>query len=321
MSKKLIAVAAAAALALTGLVGVAPASATPVIAYTTAGSAGGSGTAVDPYAVDVPHLNSLVAGTNALQIGISQLSAGDSATVTITGNAKVTKAAHAASTLVDVTTLGASTATTTLTSGTTANFFVYGTSTASASTIVISVTKTASGTTSTTTETKYFQPKVGVAHKVTNITVPATLANGASADVTFNITDVFGNVIESNSPAAAVSGAGTVAAGGVATWDATRKLNVARITSDNSGPFIVTIDGDAGDDDSGPANAGLGANTLNKNVAVVNNAGVSAQVATLTAELAAANAKLAKRVTKKRFNTLARKWNAAFPSQKVALKK
>jgi hypothetical protein len=54
---------------------------------------------------------------------------------------------------------------------------------------------------------------------------------------------------------------------------------------------------------------------------VVNNPGAATQVAALTAQVAALTAQVAKRVSKKKYNTLARKWNAAFPSQKVALKK
>jgi hypothetical protein len=56
---------------------------------------------------------------------------------------------------------------------------------------------------------------------------------------------------------------------------------------------------------------------------VINNttqAAVDAQVAALTAQLAASRPK-AKSVTKKRFNTLARAWNRAFPSQAVKLKR
>jgi hypothetical protein len=77
---------------------------------------------------------------------------------------------------------------------------------------------------------------------------------------------------------------------------------------------VATIDLGAGEV------AGL-ADTSDEAVLVVNNAGVSAQVAALTAQVATLTATVAKRVSKKKYNTLARKWNAAFPSQKVALKK
>ncbi len=54
---------------------------------------------------------------------------------------------------------------------------------------------------------------------------------------------------------------------------------------------------------------------------------LQAQVTTLTAKVAAMQAILdvsrldENSVTQKKYNTLARKWNAAFPSQAVALKK
>jgi hypothetical protein len=47
---------------------------------------------------------------------------------------------------------------------------------------------------------------------------------------------------------------------------------------------------------------------------------LTTQVAALTAQLAASRP-VATSVTKKKYNTLARKWNAANPSNKVALKK
>jgi hypothetical protein len=48
---------------------------------------------------------------------------------------------------------------------------------------------------------------------------------------------------------------------------------------------------------------------------------LTAQVTALTAQVAALQVIVDRKVTKKRYNKLARKWNAAFPSQKVALKK
>jgi hypothetical protein len=318
MSKKLIAVASASALALTLLVGVAPASATPTINYTADGSAG---TSADPYEAQVPYLNSIVVTTNALHIDVTDIGPGDSATVSIAGEAKVTTDVHAVSSLVKVTSLGASSATTTLGVGDSdANFYVYGTSTAAQSVITITVTKTASGTTSTTTATKYFKPLVGPLHHVKNISAPATMTPGVATEVTFNITDVFGNVIETAGIAGVLdTSAGTLTDDGRASWDSTRKVHVTKIAAASTSPFILTVNA-AG---SEATNTGLGAGSLKGQTAVVNNttpAAVSAEVAALTAQIATMRPK-ATSVTKKRFNTLARKWNAAFPSQKVKLKK
>ena len=326
MSKKLIAVASAAALALAGLVGIAPANAAAtVIGFTTVT---GAGTTASPYTTAVPHTNLLTGATNMMTITATNLLIGDTVTVTITGTAKVVDAqVTAASSLVNVSTLGASTITKTMTANESQILYVYGTVTA-ASTVAVSVTETeTSGTKSTSGTSVVFKPTVGPVYKVTNLVTPATLALGATGEVTFNITDAFDNVIETNTETAAVvaaSGA-DVEAGGVATWDATRELNVATLKSTVAAttPFILSIDGDSVATD--PTNVGLGAVTILQ-TAVVNSVANATTTAALTAQIAALTAQIAtmrtfeRSVTKKRFNTLARKWNAAFPSQAVKLK-
>jgi hypothetical protein len=312
MSKKLIAVASAAALALTGLVGVAPANATAAsVAYTTVT---GTGTSVDPYVAAVPSANTIVGGTNALKIVVSGVAAGDTATVSISGSAKVVDdEVTAASSLLKVSTLGSSSLTTTVAGAdTTATFLVYGTSTAAASTITLTISETDAGTKSTTTATKYFKPSIGAAHFVTNANVPATMVPGTATEVTFNITDVFGNVLDTASVASAIVAAdATVSDSGRATWDSVRKLHVGKVTATSTNPFVVTIDGG-----TEPANTGLGSSNLDDTRAVVNSAGVSAQVAALTAQVAALTAD---------YNALVKKWNKRVasktaPKKKAALK-
>jgi hypothetical protein len=328
MSKKLIAVASAAALALTGLVGIAPANATPAsIVYTTAG---GAGTLANPYTNVVPHANSLVAGTNALGIVVNDLVPGDVVSVTATGGAKVVGAAIANNVLIKVTDFGASSLTKTVSSGSTsASFWIYDTQVATASTIVIDIKEDNSGVTATSSTTKYSKATVGTAHAVTDIVTPANVAASKEFAVTFKLKDVFGNEIGSSGStvsAAIVTTAGTPTDGGIATYDTSRKVYEAKMTSPaNTRPFIITFDG--GTDAS---SVGLGATALENIIRIVNStdaAVVNTQVTTLTAQVAALTAQLAESrpkatsVTKKRYNTLARKWNAAFPSQKVALKK
>jgi hypothetical protein len=313
MSKKLIAVASAAALALTALVGVAPANATAAsIAYDPAT---GTGTSIDPYVVQVPEDNTLVAGDNALEIAITNLAVGDTATVSISGTAKVVDdQVTVATSLLKVNTLGSSSLSTTLTSGTTADFYVYGTSTAAASTITISITETDGGTKSTSTVTKYFKPSIGAAHFVTNANVPATMTAGTATEVSFNITDVFGNVLDTATIASAVlaTAGPTVSDSGIASWDTVRKIHVGKITAASStSPFVVTLDGG-----SEPTNVGLGASNLDDTRAVVNSTGVAAQVTALTAQVTALTAD---------YNALAKKWNARVasktaPKKKVVLK-
>ena len=314
MSKKLIAVASAAALALTALVGVAPASATAsTITFTANG--GGSGTAVAPYLSAVPQTNTLVDAT-ALKIVVANVAAGDTVSVTATAPAKIVDAEiTAASTLVNVTTLGSTSASTTLTSGTSATFWVYTTSSTVTSDVTVSVRETDSGVTTTRSTSAKLKGVAGAAYNLTNVTVPATVAAAADADITFNVTDAFGNVLEANVAAAVSATSGpTIAASGAATWDATRKLHVAKVTGGSTAdPFVVTIDGNGST--TNPSNIGLGKSTMSTSL-VVNSSAVSAQVAALTAQVAALTAD---------YNALVKKWNKRVasktaPKKKAALK-
>jgi hypothetical protein len=318
MSKKLIAVASAAALALTGLVGVAPASATAASTAYTAVS--GSGTADSPYLAAVPNANTLVAGTNALGIVVSNLVAGDSVTVTSSGTAKVVGAGvSASSTNFNVTTLGAATLTKTVSgSSTSSTFVVYDTQIANVSSITIAISETNSGVKSTSSETKTFKATIGAAHQVTDVVAPDTIAASTALEVTFKLKDVFGNEIGSSGDtiaAALATTAGTLTNSGIATYDTNRKVYVTKMTSPaNTDPFIVTLD--AGTDAS---SNGLGATSLEGIIRIVNNttaAATASQISVLTAQVTALTAD---------YNALAKKWNKRVasrtaPTKKVVLK-
>jgi hypothetical protein len=324
MSKKLIAVASAAALALTALVGVAPAHATPTITYgdVTAATSTNAGTASDPYEALVPQLNTIArvdTTGNALLIAITNISAGDSATISSAGTAKVVGDTVSTSTKnLNVSTLGASTLTKTA-SGSTLNFYVYSTSSAAASTITVSVTKTAAGTKSTTTETKYFKATTGSAFAVKDIVAPNTTTASAEAEVTYKVTDVFGNEIgaSGNTQASALTAALTTT-NGIASYDTTRKLWVAQYTAPaNTKPYTLTIT--HGSNTADHEDKGLGKHSLVDNIVVVNgaaNSTASSQVSALTTQVAALTAD---------YNALAAKWNKRVasktaPKKKVALK-
>jgi hypothetical protein len=321
MSKKLIAVASAAALALSALVGVAPANASAAaIAFD---AATGSGTQADPYVSPVPAANTIVTDTTAMAINVTNVAAGDTVSVSISGTALVVGAqVTAASSLVDVTKLGASSLTKTITGSTvTADFWVYQTSTAAASVVTVTVNETDGGTKSTTTTTKYFKPSIGAAWTIKDVNAPATMVGGVTTEVSFVVTDVFGNKIEDGSYGTSTVSAGASITSGTATWDASRKVYTLGVTADSTDPFLLTVV--AGSDNAG---VGLGASNLGGEVRVINAGGsagtaaTNAQIAALTAQIATMRPK-ATSVTKKRYNTLARKWNAAFPSQAVKLKK
>jgi hypothetical protein len=311
MSKKLIAVASAAALALTGLVGVAPAMAAPSVAVT---AVAGAGTSADPYTIGVPAANALSAGTTAATLVISGLATGDVVRVDATGGVRLATATLTANANVNVATVGTTTYSKTTDTAGNITLYAFTTSTA-AGTVVMTTTRTGLSA-SSTTHIK------GVAsttpYNVTSVSgVPASMAKGATAVVSYKLTDVFGNDVEALTTGvtfSATSGLATLAATSGIGWDAATKTYKATLTALSTQPFLAGItladNSVAGLADANYAYSG-----------VVNNPGAATQVAALTAQVAALTAQVAKRVSKKKYNTLARKWNAAFPSQKVALKK
>jgi len=333
MSKKLIAVASAAALALTGLVGIAPANATAATIVWT--SASGAGTSASPYTRAVPSANSIASGTNAQVITISNIASGDSVTVSSSGTAKVIGDVVGASTLIDVRTLGAATLTKApssslpATSGTSTTllFYVFDTKADSASTITVAVSETDAGTKSTTTTTAVYEASAGPAHHVTGLTGPSTLAAGADGEITFKVTDVFGNELDTLNPVPSITGTNLGDLHGeVATYSTSRKLWVGKVTApSNTRPMVLTIDGND-DGTAGPGNAGLGSSTTDNNILLINGPGASTavtQVATLTTQVAALTAQVAALTAD--YNALAKKWNKRFasktaPQKKAALK-
>jgi hypothetical protein len=211
--------------------------------------------------------------------------------------------------------------------GAISTLYVYTTSTTVVSTITINIEETDGTTKSVTNAVRYLKGlslhtagSTGNHYKVTNVVAPTTLASGSVAtEVTFNTTDAFGNVLETPAIATALTDStGTLTDEGVATWDSVRKVHVAKVASTTNNPFVLTIDinGTAAD---APDNLGLGASSTTF-AAVVNNAGVAAQITALTAQLAALQIIKDRKVSKLKYNTLARKWNKAFPSQKVWVK-
>jgi hypothetical protein len=143
------------------------------------------------------------------------------------------------------------------------------------------------------------------------------MAKLATAALTFTVKDVFGNAVEADVSILALAAQTNLSA---ITWDSTAKVYKTTLTAPSAGAFVATIDLGAAEV------AGL-ADTSDAAVLVVNSTGVSTQVTALLAQVAAQAAILAvsrldeNSVTQKKYNKLARKWNAAFPSQAVALKK
>ena len=314
MSKKLIAVAAAAALALTGLVGVAPANASaPAAAFTTIGSGDGSTSALAA-TVTVARANATGATATGIALNLTTLATGDVVRVTATGGVRLLSGAITGSADVDVTKAGVTDVTYTHSTadGTTSTTKVWTAYTKSTATGTIAVTVTRTGL--TYSKTLYLKGVILVGddaeYNVTNVTgIPATMAANTTAAITFQATDAFGNAIENDT---SILNVASVKVGGTSvsstpTWDSTAKVYKATITAPTSGTFIVEVMVASAD----PSVLGLVAANW-RNVSVVNNPAVAAQVTALTAQITALTAD---------YNALAKKYNKLVSKSKRVAKK
>jgi hypothetical protein len=295
MSKKLIAVASAAALALSALVAIPAAAAEPTVAFV--GQADGAGTSSTPYTINVPYSNSVERTSNAIEFTVSALETGDVVRITTSGSVKAIDSAVNVpnSTIFDVTSAHKSSIEKTRTSDASYKFMVQNTTT-TAGTVVVSVSRTGLTSTSTT----YVKGIAGAPYKITDVTgVPTTMAKLATAAVTFKQTDIFGNAVET-------AFGGTVAGGlGAVTFDSTAKVYKSTLTASTSSAFTIEIDLGAADVDGF-------ADATDNYVGVVNFAG-NASLATQVASLISDYNKLATRWNKKVANKTTLK-------KKVALK-
>jgi hypothetical protein len=315
MSKKLIAVAAAAALALTGLVA-APAQAS-AFSVTVDGSAATAGSvtadAVQPHTS--PIAGELIHNGTTTGTVVRYVVTTTAAALVEVSSAKGVKVLES---LVDADNvalkLGAGT--TGLSKNTTAGgtyaFFAYTTST-TYGTVTIKV--------GSNSNTYFLKNRAGGAYNLVDVKFPSSLVAGViegdSTDyITFRITDVFGNALTDAAGQAAITTFG-VTAESVQYSETLKvyrsKLHSAAATGNSALVTLTAPDGD------------LSVNGFPKsNLTAFSNlsaASLAEQVKTLTAQVADLQAIVDRKVKKKRFNTLARKWNAAFPSQAVKLKK
>lgn len=304
MSKKLIAVASAAALALTALVGVAPASAN--VDYSVANEESGSGTSASPYKQISLDQTNLVEDDTALEVTV-QADEGDTVTVTTTGGVKALKTVTTAD--VDVA-VGAGSASLNLTANAldVAVFYVYTTSTATGT-----VTITHDGNVSKFS----MASEVGVAYNLTG-TVPSSMAVGATTvHVGLTVTDVYGNVVNSTNQTEngfttgdiAREDTGPVSAGNIS-WNAASKTWRSTLSASGSGPAAVTFELTAGSvyDDAPDAKTVV--------FGAINSSSPDATIAALQAQVTALKAD---------YNKLAARWNKRFadkkaPKKAVALK-
>ena len=325
MSKKLIAVAAAAALALTGLVAVAPATAMPfsgteqgagnslMVTGSVARGAGTVGTLASPYTVNVPS-SGLATSATTMRFALSATAA-RAFSVTATSGIKLV-AAVTDTTPVVLT--GADTLVGTTSSTGTAEFFVYPTSTTRGV-----VTLTFDGDITQV----YITGNVGPAYDIGAVTLPA-LELSATGVIVAVVTDAFGNAVTSDdnqSLTVTRVGTGVTAAAADVQYSATSLRWEGAVTSGATAGQLAV----------GLTIAGLTATTAqttafgapNNTYFGIIQVALAKTVAQWAAEIKILQDQLAlsrlieNSVTQKKYNTLARKWNAAFPSQAVALKK
>jgi hypothetical protein len=324
MSKKLIAVASAAALALSVLVGVAPASATT----TVSGGGNNSGlTAALAKVVTVPADNA-VATSEVVTFTVSS-AADRTVSATATGGIKLlTTTADADGdefkSTDGVQTLGISTGV-----STSVTFYAFTTST-TASTVVVN-----DGVGNT--QTFYIKGTSVTPYNIA-VTAPSSLSTSADGnDLTIVVTDIFGNALETLSgyhltfslvgaeiKKEDATTALTTDSGKQSTadddWDSVAKNFAYSIVSPAATGAAVSIK--LSTDTAGtavPAITGF-AKPVATYFKSFSTADLTAQVTALTAQVAALQVIVDRKVTKKRYNTLARKWNRAFPSQKVWVK-
>ena len=296
MSKKLIAVASAAALAFSAFVG-APAFAAPATAIT--GNASGTGTASDPYVETVPSTNTIASATNAVTVTVSGLATGDVVRIDTTGTVKMVTAVGpyvSATTAIDISTVGVQNYTKTTTSASDVVVFAFNTST-TAGTIVTTTTRTGL----TASSTLYLKGSTDAEYNITEVTgVPAALADTKTAAISFRVTDVFGNQVKNDAGVLALTPTGISALA----WDATGEKYTATMSSASDSPYVLTIDLGVTD------TVGM-AKAKDSYVAVINNTGVSAQITALTAQVTALFAD---------YNALAAKWNKRVADKKAPKK-
>jgi hypothetical protein len=191
-------------------------------------------------------------------------------------------------------------------------FYAYSTST-TAGTVVIE--------TPSSKNTYFVKGVAGEAYNITNVKWPTTIVSGQANDddntnlVTWNVTDVFGNQIESATGTLTAFGA-TSPSVTSAVWKTTTKVNEAKLhgTASSSVSLALNI--------TPRSLVTLGWPAPVKSVFTTVSAGSLAdQVTSLTAQVAALTAQLAASVSKAKYNKLARKWNRANPSNRVKLAK
>jgi len=342
MSKKLIAIAAAAALGLSALVAAPAQASTLTFAVknnTTEISAANTAKTAVTHAA--PEFNQLTWSDTATTLRPTNTTVritvggavGQSAVVSSAGGVLVLDDINDASGNPLKVGAGSTSLSASFTTGVTSYvFYAYSTSTTPGTVSISSAGNTT---------VFHIGSRAGTAYNITSTEYPTSvIADGATKhNVYVKISDVFGNAINNDNKgdltAVTVADASRIAftqttgrmslsAIGVTnaaavntwTWDATKTAwKSGDLTTSTSGSVAFRVDLLTVDHKVGLA--------APKNVAfsTLTSGSLEEQVAALTTQVAALQVIVDRKVSKKRYNTLARKWNRANPSDRVALKK
>jgi hypothetical protein len=326
MSKKIIAVAAAAALALTALVApanAAQASLTLLPTTTVNGTVTGDGLiSTTAWVTPVPSQDVLrlteTASRSVLSLEIKTRSNNAAVTVTSTGAVKLITAAQLAATTTTTTATGTQSLSLTSNDSGVATFYAYSTSTTAGS-----ITATESGTTPAS-NTGWVIGSTSAANAYKLAAVSPTIGGiGSLIEYSATVVDMFGNAITTATVASATLGGDATGADSPMLYDAVTKVYEGDFTNRTTAGQVALLVSIAVSADTVTA---FGAKSTSVFVNI-NGADLQATVTALQAQVAAQAAILAvsrldeNSVTQKKYNTLVRKWNAAFPSQRIALKK
>jgi hypothetical protein len=316
MSKKLIAVAAAAALALTGLVAT-PANATSIVDVTITSGSGASAVtdirtashadsdaAVTPNTFAVARnvvFGSTDAATRTAVRFVARTAAAGTVTVDATGGVRLATTIETSGVALKVD-AGSQTLTgATATGALNYTFYAWNTSTTAGSVVV----KTAGSTL-----TFYVKGVAGEAYNIVTPTFPASLYIGQTdGKVTYGLTDAYGNNVSTTG----VQPTGFGGTFGVSTYSSTTKLHTSKVltvTADNVAINLAITPID------------LSANGFAKPVEsafkLISAGDLADQVTALTAQVTALTAQVAD--LKADYNKLATRWNKKFANKRTVKK-
>jgi hypothetical protein len=306
MSKKLIAVASAAALALSALVSI-PANAAAFAVDVIGETAGTTGaTSATALTISVP-TDDVFRSTNTLEFAVTATTATGAVTATATGSVRLLTAEQYAD--ADSTTKTGTNSVSVAAAGGLVSIYAYNTS-----------VENGTVTISNGGNTVVYNVK-GIAGKAYKMTVKAdsSASKGIDFKLSATVVDMFGNPVTTLVIGDfAETGFGAFASPTLSQVSASKGVYNLKLTPAESGAGLLTIT--------------LGAGVLADEVTAfgdladsvtlsVNSVDPATQIASLTAQVAALQASLQASVTKAKYNKLAKRWNRANPSNKVKLAK